>query len=82
MDYKSSVKKVDYPKIESGRQLQLFIYMDAYLSRNPNIKASGVFYFPLRKDYIDEEKGAKRNDKMQGLFVDTPENVAALDHRQ
>jgi ATP-dependent helicase/nuclease subunit B len=80
VDYKSSVKKVDYPKIESGRQLQLFIYMDAYLSRNPNIKASGVFYFPLRKDYIDEEKGAKRNDKMQGLFVDIPENVDALDH--
>ncbi len=80
VDYKSSVKKVDYPQIESGRQLQLFIYMDAYLSRNPNIKASGVFYFPMRKDYIDQEKGAKRNDKMQGLFVDTPENVDALDH--
>ena len=79
VDYKSSVKKVDYPKIESGRQLQLFIYMDAYLSRNPGVKASGVFYFPVRKNYIDEEKGAKRNDKMQGLFVDSPENVDALD---
>ena len=79
VDYKSSVKKVDYPQIESGRQLQLFIYMDAYLTRNPNVKASGVFYFPLRKDYIDSDKNQKRDDKMHGLFVDTPQNVAALD---
>ena len=79
VDYKSSVKKVDYPQIESGRQLQLFIYMDAFLSRHPGVRASGVFYFPVRKDYVDEEKGAKRNDKMQGLFVDAPENVSALD---
>ncbi len=79
VDYKSSVNKIDYSKIESGRQLQLLIYMDAYLSKNRNVHASGVFYFPLRKNYIDEDKNEKRNDKMQGLFIDSQENVEALD---
>ncbi len=79
VDYKSSVKKIDYSKIESGRQLQLLIYMNAYLEKNKDLKASGVFYFPLRKNYIDEDKNEKRNDKMQGLFIENSVNVEALD---
>jgi len=79
VDYKSSTKKVEYPKIESGRQLQLFVYMDAYLSQNPEAHASGVFYFPVRKKYIDQDKNEKRNDKMQGLFVESTDNISALD---
>ncbi len=79
VDYKSSVKKIDYSRIESGRQLQLLIYMNAYLEKNKDLKASGVFYFPLRKNYIDEDKNEKRNDKMQGLFIENDVNIEALD---
>jgi ATP-dependent helicase/nuclease subunit B len=75
----SSTKKIEYKNIVAGRQLQLFIYMDAYLSVNDDIKASGVFYFPVKHNYIEEGKNRVDEDRMQGLFVDDAENIAALD---
>ena len=79
VDYKSSIKKIDYSKILSGRQLQLFIYMDAYLDKNPGVQASGVFYFPVSHRFIDEDTQRYKQDQMQGLFVDDAENITALD---
>lgn len=79
IDYKSSTKKIEYKNIVAGRQLQLFIYMDAYLSVNDDIKASGVFYFPVKNNYIDQGKKRVDEDRMQGLFIDESENITALD---
>ncbi len=31
---------------------------------------AGVFYFPLRNDYTDEEKDKSDVEKMNGVFVD------------
>jgi ATP-dependent helicase/nuclease subunit B len=79
IDYKSSTKKIEYKNIVSGRQLQLFIYMDAYLSVNDDIKASGVFYFPVKNNYIEDGTSRVDEDRMQGLFIDDAENIMALD---
>ena len=79
VDYKSSTKKIAYNKIASGRQLQLFIYMDAYLNKNSDVKASGVFYFPVKNEYIEEDGHRYKQDQMQGLYVESAENIKALD---
>ncbi len=41
---------------------------------------AGVFYFPLRNDYTDEDKNPVDSEKMDGWFVVNSEVVGAMDN--
>ncbi|MBN2878817.1 MAG: PD-(D/E)XK nuclease family protein [Clostridia bacterium] len=78
IDYKSGKKSVDLTGLMTGENLQLFVYANA-LTKGGDAKAAGVFYFPLRNDYTDEGKDSSDAERLNGVFVDTADVLAALD---
>ena len=78
VDYKSGRKSVDLTGLMTGEDLQLFVYANA-LHENTGGNMAGVFYFPLRNDYTDEEKDKSDVEKMNGVFVDNSNVLNALD---
>ncbi len=78
VDYKSGRKSIDLTGIMTGENLQLFVYANA-LKENIDAKAAGVFYFPLRNDYTDEEKDRSDVEKLNGIFVDNANVINGLD---
>ena len=77
IDYKSSVKNLNYSDIYAGLQLQLITYLDAVCKLEDFIPA-GVLYFSLLEQMIksnkkltDEEieEKIKANFKMKGLIL-------------
>lgn len=79
VDYKSGKKSIDLTGLMTGENLQLFIYANALTTDNNDTKAAGVFYFPLRNDYTDEDKDRSDVERLNGVFVDNANVVGALD---
>ena len=85
VDYKSSVKDMDFTNIYGGLQLQLITYLDAMCKIEDFIPA-GILYFNLleqiinsdRKLTVEEiEERIKNNFKMKGLIL-ADVNVAVM----
>jgi len=81
IDYKSGVRRIEKAGILAGSQLQLFIYMDALVHGIESAKPAGVFYFPVRDDYADEEASSEDAERMDGMMVDDANVLAAMDSK-
>lgn len=77
IDYKSSVKDMDFTNIYGGLQLQLITYLDAMCNIDDFIPA-GILYFNLLEQIINSEKKLtqeeieekiRNNFKMKGLIL-------------
>ena len=77
IDYKSSVKNLDYGNIYAGLQLQLITYLDAVCKIEDFVPA-GILYFSLLEQIINSNKKLseeeienqiKKNFKMKGLIL-------------
>ncbi|NCC16653.1 MAG: helicase-exonuclease AddAB subunit AddB [Clostridia bacterium] len=93
IDYKSGSKAFSFQDIFYGLQLQLLIYLDAYLKHyektSAPIKAGGVFYFrimdpnlSLSQEMTPEEIEEALYQKMQmsGLILEDEAVIQGLDH--
>ena len=77
IDYKSSVKDLDFTNIYAGLQLQLITYLDA-MCKIENFIPAGILYFNLLEQMINSDKKLteeeieekiKNNFKMKGLIL-------------
>ena len=77
IDYKSSIKDIDYTNIYAGLQLQLITYLDAVCKIEDFVPA-GILYFNLLEQMINSnkklneeeiEEKIKSNFKMKGLIL-------------
>lgn len=77
IDYKSSIKTLDFNKVVTGLQIQLITYLDDICEQS-NFNPSGVLYMSLidnivraAKNLSDETIGdeIKKNFKMQGVIL-------------
>ena len=77
IDYKSSVKNIDYGNVYAGLQLQLITYLDAVCKIEDFVPA-GILYFNLLEQVINSskkiseeeiEQKIKNNFKMKGLIL-------------
>ena len=77
IDYKSSVKNLDFGNVYAGLQLQLITYLDAVCKLEDFVPA-GILYFNLLEQLIssnkklsveDIEQKIKNNFKMKGLIL-------------
>ena len=77
IDYKSSIKDIDYTLVGAGLQLQLITYLDAMCKIEDFIPA-GILYFNLLEQMINSDKKLteeeieekiKNNFKMKGLIL-------------
>ena len=93
IDYKSGNKTFSFQDIYYGLQLQLLIYLDAYLKyykkTGAELKPGGVFYFRIAEPTLslDREFSAEQiektlfeNMKMSGLLLQEDALIASLDH--
>ncbi len=93
IDYKSGQKKFSFQDIYYGLQLQLLVYMDAYLqsvkNEYPDLKPSAAFYFRITdprlavaSEMSDEEIEEQLLQKMKvsGLVLDNEDVIEHLDH--
>ncbi|OON98754.1 MAG: hypothetical protein ATN35_00655 [Epulopiscium sp. Nele67-Bin004] len=84
LDYKTGQKDFDLVEIYYGLQLQLLLYLDAYLKSNKNTQEAGVYYFKLDAKYVkvdaSDNKEVSQDSKykqfkMSGLTLED-ENIA------
>ena len=77
IDYKSSVKNIDFGNVYAGLQLQLITYLDAVCKIEDFVPA-GILYFNLLEQIINSnrkiseeeiEQKIKNNFKMKGLIL-------------
>ena len=90
IDYKSSVKDIDYNKVYAGMQIQLITYMDAMLSQNDFVEA-GILYLPLVDKAINSQSNRlseeeiknqiKQNFKMKGIILADINVVKMMDNK-
>ena len=93
IDYKSGNKTFSFQDIYYGLQLQLLIYLDAYLKyykkTGAKLKPGGVFYFRIAEPTLslDSEVSAEQiektlfeNMKMSGLLLQDDAIIESLDH--
>lgn len=93
IDYKTGNKKLDLAEVYYGLSLQLMVYMDAGLAllEEEGVRESlpgGTFYFhvddPMVKGKLLDAQALKkkidREFQMNGIFLDDPRVLAALDH--
>lgn len=93
IDYKSGNKTFSFQDIYYGLQLQLLIYLDAYLKyykkTGAELKPGGVFYFRIAEPTLalDKEVSAEQiektlfeNMKMSGLLLQDDAIIESLDH--
>lgn len=85
IDYKSSIKNIDFGDVYAGLQLQLLTYLDAVCKAEDFLPA-GILYFSLLEQIINSDKKLteeeieekiKNNFKMKGLILSNV-NVAKL----
>ena len=71
-----------------GLQLQLLLYLDAYLEKHPDQEVGGVFYFHINNPYVSYKAGMGDEEiaetglkqfKLSGLALDDLEVIEALD---
>ena len=88
LDYKSGKKDFDLLQVYYGLQLQLLLYLDAYLRLHKDSQEAGVFYFHIRKPYLEyqvgmsqEEIDAKRRKqyKLSGLVLEDTEIIKKME---
>ena len=77
IDYKSSVKNIDFGNVYAGLQLQLITYLDA-VCKIEDFAPAGILYFNLLEQLINSnkkiseeeiEKKIKDNFRMKGLIL-------------
>ena len=77
IDYKSSVKNIDFGNVYAGLQLQLITYLDA-VCKIEELVPAGILYFNLLEQLINSnkklseqeiEQRIKNNFKMKGLIL-------------
>ncbi len=87
LDYKSGKKEFDLMEVYYGLQLQLLLYLDAYLKLSQNYKPAGVFYFHIKDTYIDYKVGMTKEEveanklkqfKLSGLVLEDIDIIGAL----
>jgi len=77
IDYKTGKSEFSFKELYYGKKIQLFLYalvMEKLLGK----KVAGVFYFPVKNEFIEENK----NDtlyKLQGSFLQETKVIKALD---
>lgn len=89
IDYKSGNNQFDLKEVYFGTQLQLLLYMDAFIRSGAEAKTlpGGVFYFNLNDPTVDyDEKTLEQLDaeilhrfKMSGLVLADTDIIQALD---
>ena len=88
LDYKSGKKAFDLMEVYYGLQLQLLLYLDAYLKISTEKLPAGVFYFHIDNPIIEYKVGMSREDiekerrksfKLTGLLLDDVEIARALE---
>ena len=95
VDYKTGKKSFDFADVEDGRGLQMLLYLFALTREGEQvfgpgeIVPAGVLYVPARTPLVDGERDMsdgdiqKARDKLlrrQGLILDAPEVLAAMEH--
>ena len=88
IDYKSGFNSFDIARVWAGLDLQLLLYLRAVMGWQKAPLPAGVFYLSLKDPFVsteslDEatiEKLIASELLMDGVFVDDPEVLAALDH--
>lgn len=93
IDYKSGSKAFNFQDVYYGLQLQLLIYLDAYLKHyeksDKPVKPGGVFYFritdpniSLNKEMTPQEIEESLYQKMQmtGLLLENDAVIQGIDH--
>ncbi len=88
LDYKSGQKNFNLVEVYYGLQLQLLLYLDAYLEKHPQYEAGGVFYFHINNPYVNYKVGMGEEEieatglkqfKLSGLVLENREVIDALD---
>ena len=90
IDYKSGTKAFDFQDIYYGLQLQLLLYLDAYLKNHgtDSYRPGGVFYFRITDptQTVTEEMSAEEIEKllyskmqMSGLVLENETVIKAMD---
>lgn len=89
LDYKSGNKNFSLLELYHGLQLQLLLYLDAYLRLNEKNKAAGMFYFHIDTRTIKYETGMALSEaltkqlkqyKLSGLAVDNVEILEKMEN--
>ncbi len=75
IDYKTGEIKASDEKFYVGKQLQLYLYMNAFI--NENLKPAGAYYFPIHDGY---GKVGEREYRMLGKTVNDLNVVMATDN--
>ena len=85
IDYKSSIKDIDFSEVYGGLQLQLITYLDA-MCKIEDFTPAGILYFNLLEDAVKLDKRIKEEEieekirmqfKMKGLIL-ADVNVAKM----
>ena len=88
LDYKSGQKNFNLLEVYYGLQLQLLLYLDAYLEKHPESQAGGVFYFHITNPYVNYKVGMADREiedatlkqfKLSGMALEDLEVIRALD---
>lgn len=88
LDYKSGKKDFDLLQVYYGLQLQLLLYLDAYLKLNKTFDPAGVFYFHIDKAYLSYKVGMTEEDidtkqvkqyKLSGLVLEDTKVIRLLE---
>ena len=91
LDYKSGQKNFSLLEVYYGLQLQLLLYLDAYLEKHPEGQAGGIFYFHITNPYVsykvgmDEaqiEAATLKQFKLSGMALNDLAVIKALDHSE
>ena len=79
IDYKTGKSEFSFKELYYGKKIQLFLYA-LVMEKLTGKKAAGVFYFPVKNEFLEEHK----NDtlyKMQGSFLQDTLIIKALDNK-
>lgn len=87
IDYKSGFNSFDITRVWNGLDLQLLLYLRAAMGWREQPLPAGVFYLSLKRPFIDTdsldeqeiEKMIAADLLMDGVFIDDPDVIEALD---